>query len=66
MGSPGVGALVTIRETMNKASEQYEKPAKLALFGINSSVHNLLSILKIDTFFQIFDNESDAMKYLSE
>ena len=66
MGSPGVGALATIMDSMNRASETFDKPAKLALFGLNSSVHNLMSILKIDTFIKIFDNEAEAIQYLSE
>ena len=66
MGSPGVGVLITLRDEMNIASEKLNRPAKLALFGLNSSVHNLLTLLKIDTFFKIYNNESDAIKYLSE
>jgi anti-sigma B factor antagonist len=53
--SSGLGELVSSYTTLNKAG------GELKLFHLSSRVHELMTMTKLLTVFDVFDNESDAL-----
>jgi len=64
IGSPGIGALISINDHCNKLMEKNEVTYKFVIFGLNSTNLNLIKMLHVDSFIKITENEEDAVKYL--
>lgn len=56
--SSGIGALLNIRKTINKAD------GELCIYNINPQVLESIKVLMIDRILPVFNNEEDAIKYL--
>jgi anti-sigma B factor antagonist len=56
MDSAGLGGLVSCFTTVNN------KRGKLKLMGLTTRLQDLLSITKLLTVFETFDNEEEALK----
>ena len=56
--SSGIGALLNIRKTINKAN------GELCIFNINSQVLESIKVLMIDRILPVFNTEDEAIEYL--
>ncbi|HRP01714.1 MAG TPA: STAS domain-containing protein [Candidatus Kapabacteria bacterium] len=66
IGSPGIGALISINDYCIKLQEKFEDEVyKFVIFGLNSTNTTLFKMLRIDTFIKITNNEEEAIEYLN-
>lgn len=56
--SSGVGAFILHQNSLKKIE------GKMALFSVDDTVRIVFEMTKLTNFFQIFDNDKDAEKYL--
>jgi len=54
--SSGLGELVSSYTTLHKAD------GNLKLFNLSSRIHELMTMTKLLTVFDVFDNESEAIE----
>lgn len=59
ISSTGIGALLFASKRINSLSGAF------ALFEVQKDVYSLMKILKIDIFFEMFENKETAIDYLS-
>ncbi len=59
--SAGIGSIITANNNLEEYAKKHNLNYKVVLFGANSTVSSLLSILKIDTVITICQTKEEAL-----